>query len=382
MDLTPAPGRRGLSERLRAWRNRLVADAGFQRRVARFPLTRRFARRQAEAMFQETSGFVRSQILFACVELDLCSLLAEEPLAPSEIGGRTGLPRASVDRLLPAARALNLVGEDRDGRWSLRDGGAVIHGNEGIRAMIRHHAMVYRDLADPVSLLRDPARGTETAAYWAYAGARAGEGVGAAEAGVYSALMRSSQDLVAGEVLDAYPMGRHRAVLDIGGGEGAFLAAAGARHDRLTLHGFDLPPVAERARAIMRDAGYGARYVAHGGNFFTDDIPPVADCVTLVRVLCDHDDAAAAALLRNIRRTIAPGATLLIAEPMDAGDTGGSLAAAYFGLYFVAMRSGRCRSPQHIESLLAEAGFESVRKVRTRNPLFASVISAKARREL
>ena len=32
----------------------------------------------------------------------------------------------------------------------------MVAGNSGIEAMIRHHAMVYRDLADPVRLLKDP----------------------------------------------------------------------------------------------------------------------------------------------------------------------------------------------------------------------------------
>ena len=376
----PRPGlRHSVGQRLRGFRNRLVADAGFQQRVAKFPLTRRFARRQSEDLFRAATGFVQSQILFACVEIDLFALLAKGPLSAQDIASRTSLPLPSIERLLPAARALGLIRIGGNGRWILDDTGAVISGNEGIRAMIRHHAMLYRDLADPVALLRNPGRETETAAYWAYAGARAGEGVSGPEAETYSALMRSSQDLVATEILDAYPLGEHRAILDVGGGEGAFVAAVGARHDAPALHIFDLPPVAERATAVMAKAGFGDRFTAHGGNFFTDPIPGTTDCVTLVRVLCDHDDAAALALLKNIRSSINIDATLLIAEPMDGDDTGGALAAAYFGLYFLAMRSGACRSPQRITDLLETAGFGSIRRVPTRNPLFASVICAKPR---
>ena len=382
MDLSRPPARPGLLQRLRTLRNRLVADAGFQRRVARFPLTRGFARKQSEALFRATTGFVQSQILFACVEINLFAMLADGALSTEDIAARASLPLRSAQRLLPAARALGLVRNSGHGMWMLADTGAVIHGNEGIRAMIRHHAMLYRDLADPVTLLRDPQRQTETADYWAYAGERMGRDVSGADAETYSALMRSSQDLVATEVLDAYPLERHEAVLDIGGGEGAFLAAAGKRHPALSLSLFDLPPVAERARLIMKGAGFDGRFTAHGGNFFTDDIPGDADCITLVRVLCDHDDAAASALLRNIRRSLSPSATLLIAEPMDGPKPGESAAAAYFAFYFLAMQSGACRSPQEITALLAGAGFGSIKRVRTRNPLFASVITAKAVNEL
>jgi len=355
----------------------LVADAGFQQKVARFPLTRSFARKQSESLFRATTGFVQSQILFACVEIELFAILASGPKSEQEIASLTSLPLASVKRLLPAARALGLIRPAGNETWTLDDTGAVIHGNEGIRAMIRHHAMLYRDLADPVALLRDPTRSTETADYWAYAGERMGHDVSDADAQTYSALMRSSQDLVAAEILDAYPLGRHETVLDIGGGEGAFLAAAGRRYAALSLSLFDLPPVAERAKLVMQGAGFGARFTAQGGNFFTDDISNHADCVTLVRVLCDHDDTAVLALLRNIRRSMAPTATLLIAEPMDGPGSGESAAAAYFSFYFLAMRSGACRSAEKIDSLLETAGFGSITRVRTRNPLFASVITAK-----
>ena len=382
MELPHAPARSGLRQRFRNLRNRLVADAGFQRKVARFPLTRGFARKQSETLFRATTGFVQSQILFACVEIDLCTILSDGPLSETEIATRTSLPLSSVERLMPAARALGLIRRTGDGVWTLDDTGAVIHGNEGIRAMIRHHAMLYRDLADPVALLRDPTRSTETADYWAYAGERMGRDVSDEDAQTYSALMRSSQDLVAAEVLDAYPLGQHKTVLDIGGGEGAFLAAVGERHSALGLSLFDLPPVAERARLIMQGAGYGTRFTAQGGNFFTDDIASDADCVSLVRVLCDHDDAAASALLKNIRRSISPTATLLIAEPMDGPKPGESAAAAYFAFYFLAMRSGACRSPEKITALLKDSGFGSIERVRTRNPLFASVITAKPVTEL
>jgi demethylspheroidene O-methyltransferase len=369
--------RPGIRQKLRNWRNKLVADAGFQQKVARFPLTRRFARKQSEDLFRATTGFVQSQILFACVEIDLCDILMDGPLSAQSIAAKTSLPLVSVERLLPAARALGLIRPTREGEWSLDDTGAVISGNPGIRAMIRHHAMLYRDLSDPVALLRDPTRKTETADYWAYAGTRAGRDVSDQDAETYSALMRSSQDLVATEILDAYPLGRHRSVLDIGGGEGAFLAAAGQRHGNLALKVFDLPPVAARATEIMRDAGFGERFTAHGGNFFTDDLPGDSECITLVRVLCDHDDEPALNLLKNIRRSIHPDATLLIGEPMDRADAGGSLAAAYFGLYFLAMQSGSCRSADQIAALLRAAGFGSIKRVATRNPLFASVLTAK-----
>lgn len=381
-----APPRRlvgSLKDRLRAWRARLVADPAFQRRAARFPLTRRLSRRRSEDLFRLTSGFVHSQILFACVELDLFRLLAERPLTTARIAAATGLSEDGARVLLEAAAAIDLVavdrGEDGTQLWRLADLGAVVGGNEGVAAMIRHHAMLYRDLADPAGLLRTNAAGasdkTETACFWAYAGARAApESVSEEEARAYSALMTASQDFIAAEALDAYSLKPHRVLLDIGGGEGAFLAAAGRRWPELRLRLFDLPPVAAAGEAALTKAGFGSRCEAHGGDFFRDEPPRGADCVSFVRVLCDHDDDAALAILRNVRASMAPGACALIAEPMAGPREGESLAAAYFGFYFLAMRSGRCRTPDEIRGLLIDAGFVRPHRVRTRNPLMASVV--------
>ena len=93
--------------------------------------------------------------------------------------------------------------------------------------------MLYADLRDPVALLRGEAGRTELCRYWAYAGARrARRSRPASRSAAYSALMAASQPLVAAEMLDAYPLRRHRCLLDVGGGEGAFLERGGGRAHR------------------------------------------------------------------------------------------------------------------------------------------------------
>ena len=100
--------------------------------------------------------------------------------------------------------------------------------NPAVVAMVRHHAAVYRDLADPVGLLRG-GRG-ELASYWAYAGAGAPGGLGGEQVAAYSELMAASQPLVAAEVLDAYDVRRHRVLMDVGGGTDGFWWRRGRGH--------------------------------------------------------------------------------------------------------------------------------------------------------
>ena len=187
--------------------------------------------------------------------------------------------------------------------------------------------------------------------------------------------MAASQPMVAAEVLDAVRFDRFRCLLDVGGGEGAFLEAVACRHPSLRLMLFDLPAVAARARHRLAAAGIMAR--VEGGDFRTDALPEGADAITLVRVVHDHDDATALALLRAAHRALRPGGTLILAEPMSGTPGAEPIGDAYFGLYLRAMGSGRPRTAERLAAMLTEAGFAAPRRVATRTPLLVRVLEAR-----
>jgi demethylspheroidene O-methyltransferase len=225
-------------------------------------------------------------------------------------------------------------------------------------------------------LLRRPRGGNALSGYWAYSGADAPGALGRAHTHDYTALMAASQPMVAEEVIAAYDFRRHRCLLDIGGGSGAFLAAVAASAPDLRLMLFDLPAVAEQGRERFARLRLDARATAHGGDFTQDAFPQGADLISLVRVLHDHDDEVVAALLRRVRAALPPGGRLLIAEPMS-GTAGAEPAGdAYFGFYLLAMGRGRPRTPAELQAMLAEAGFAASHLVATRTPLLTRVLVA------
>jgi len=163
----------------------------------------------------------------------------------------------------------------------------------------------------------------------------------------------------------------------VGGGEGNFALAAARKVPQLAVAVFDLPEVAAVARTRFQAAGLGERATAHMGSFFSDPLPAGADLVTLVRVVHDHDDDKVHVLLSAIRRAMHAGSVLLIAEPMAGAPGMGPMADGYFGIYLLAMGSGRARSFEQLRDLLHAAGFTEVRQRRTRNPLLATVVTAR-----
>lgn len=363
----------------RAWRDRLLGDERFQRFAAAFPLTRPIARRRARALFDLMAGFVYSQVLLSCVRLKLFDLLAEGPQPFGVLCHRLDLAEPQAHKLLAAAQALDLV-EQRGQAWALGSLGAVMVGNAPLVAMIEHHASLYRDLADPVALLRGERGATELGRYWAYADNEQAGALDAQRVADYSALMAASQPLIATQVLDAYPIARHRCLLDVGGGEGVFLCAAAKRAPQLRLMLLDLPAVAERARARFAQAGIADRADAIGGDFLNRPLPKGADVASLVRVMFDHHDDNAMRILRAVRAALPDDGTLLVAEPM-AGTRGAEpMGDAYFGFYLMAMGSGRSRSPQRLGEMLSAAGFGDIRQVATRIPLQTGLLVARCSR--
>ncbi|MBX9813212.1 MAG: methyltransferase [Proteobacteria bacterium SG_bin5] len=360
-----------------AWRNRLLADPGVQRAMLRLPGLRWLVQSKARTMFDRVAGFAYSQILAAAIELDLFERLRAAPATTDELATEWAMPVAGAERLLRALAALDLV-EPLSGQmsqpWTLAPDGAALLGNPGIAAMIAHHRLLYADLADPVALLRRGGGGGALQGFWHYA-RDAGQGPEGAVSD-YSRLMAASQPLVAELVIGAYRFARHRAMLDVGGGEGAFAAAVARAVPGLAIGLFDLPEVGKRAAARIEAAGLGARVQVHGGSFLGDPLPRGHDLITLVRVLHDHDDAPALALLRAVRAALPPGGRLVIAEPMAGARGAKRMGDAYFGLYLWAMGSGRPRRPDEIGALLGEAGFKTWRRRPTALPLNAQLVIA------
>jgi len=352
----------------------IVARPGFRRWAARFFLTRPVARAETRALFDICAGFVYAQILKAGLELRLFDILLEGPATAEALAPRLHLPVDAAVRLLDATVALKLA-KRKGGRYALGRLGAALVGNEAIAAMVAHHAMFYADLADPVALLRGAAP-TQLSRYWAYARNAAPADVLPAQIADYTKLMAASQPLVADEILDAYPVRRHRCLMDVGGGEGVFLSAAAARAPDLRLMLFDLPPVAQRAEARFAAAGLQARAQAVGGSFLHDKLPKGADLISLVRVVHDHDDEAVQHLFRAVHDALPRDGTLLLAEPMAGTPGAERMGDAYFGFYLLAMGSGRPRTAESLTAMLRACGFGQVRRVPTHTPLLTSVLVA------
>jgi demethylspheroidene O-methyltransferase len=361
---------RRIWQRFHDWRLQKIASPEFQRWAAGFRLTRPFVRQDSARLYDLVAGFVYSQTLLACTELGLFESLRSGPMTVRALAARHGLAEGRMTTLCQSAAAIGLL-VPAHGGYRLGRLGAAALGVPGLADMIRHHKIFYRDLSDPVALLRGE-EATALSQYWTYVpGAEtAGRSEEAAE---YSHLMATSQALVAEETLDALSLCDTRALMDVGGGTGVFLDNVAARYPEMALRLFDLPPVIDAARARM---GRSDRIALSCGSFLEDELPCSADTISLIRVCYDHDDAVVSRLLRRVFAALPPGGRIVISEPMSGGDRPCRAGDAYFGFYTLAMTSGRPRSAARHSEFLREAGFTQIRLCPTRRPFLTSVVTA------
>ena len=383
LDLAKSPQARGLSRP--GWRQQLDAridqwmtSPSFYRWAISNPLTRWITRRRAGQLFDVMAGFVHTQVLLACVRLNLFELLREQPKTLEQLAQHARMTAPAMQRLLQSAVAIRLIEMRGDNSYGLGTLGAPVAADPGLRLMIEHNAVLFDDMRDPLALLRDEMQ-PHMQAYWPYMNGDNPQGWEAEKVARYSELMSASQRFVIEELLASYDFSMHRQVLDIGGGKGGWLLALAQKVPSLKLHLMDLPPVAALAAERMDKAGVSDRVTVHGGSFISHALPGGVDLVTLVRVAHDHPDAVVKALLTKIYHMLPSGGRLLLAEPMAQPPGEPPVADAYFHFYLLAMGSGRLRSPQELRGLMLDAGFETVEPISNPMPLHTRMLLGQKR---
>jgi hypothetical protein len=179
-------------------------------------------------------------------------------------------------------------------------------------------------------------------------------------------------------ILAGFDFSSFRKVVDVGGGNGAFLAAVLRQHPKLTGTLADLPHVVSLASDVLQRSGTASRCEMIGGNFF-EGVPDGGDLYVLKSIIHDWDDDRALTILRNCHRAMGSSATLLLLERVLPDRPNVEAAPRYLvdlGM-LVLTPGGRERTQVEYKNLLESAGFEFARIIQTGGPL--DIVEARRR---
>lgn len=305
-------------------------------------------------------GYRSSQILMTCNHLGIFHQLAGGPRRADEIAKLTGSHPEASRRLLNAAVALGLLTKT-GGKYTNGSLAAACLAKDGpffLGNMARHEQAAYERwtrLSEAIGTGRWPEsnRQMEERTLW----------VRNFEMALYD-MARTIAPLIA-EVL-ALPTERSLQLLDIGGGPGGYSMALARRYPRLNATVFELPAAAKVAREVIAAEGLTGRVKVQTGDFQREDLGKGYDVVLIFGVLVSETDEGKRALLRKAHAALVPGGLLVIREfLLNPDDPAKSPEAALFSLHMLLANSvGNVVSLAEIKNLVAEAGFERIRRLK------------------
>jgi DNA-binding Lrp family transcriptional regulator len=308
-------------------------------------------------------GFWQARALAIATELDVAERLNDGPLHVNDLARQVGVNASALFRLLRALESIGIFSQispyvfsntstsaslrksANDSQWAtvmhcLSDGCGVFEAwNEfgyviktGNPSVDKLYGFDFWEL-----LRRNP---------------RANEAMNLA--------MRSASHDMTPAVTAAYEWSRFPAIADIGGGIGTQL--------------FSILDRAPKSRGILFDQVHSSgSLVTHdrveviGGSFF-ESVPSGADVYLLRFVLHDWADNEASLILKSVRRSIEPGAQLIVVESIIPDGPAFNL-GKWVDLQMLVCVRGRERTQAEYRKLLADACFELQRVIPTDSPV-------------
>lgn len=323
---------------------------------------------ERSALLRLISGFQASRAIGVAAELGLADALGRGPASATELARRTGTHPDPLQRLLQLLAAIGLLAPAGGDRFALTPMGDYLRsdarGSCAAMAELFGRPGIWQawgDLLHTVKTGETAFDHVHGCSVWQYRARHPGE------AAIFDRAMASGSRPFAQAVLEICDFSRFGHVVDVGGGDGVFLATILERHP--ALHGtvFDQPEVIARAAPPQPREAFQGRYRALAGDFF-ESVPGGGDAYLLKWILHDWSDTACVAILQSCRRAMALGGRLLVAEYV-LGPGFASPEGELMDLTMMVMNGGRERSLDTFASLFAAAGFRLTSATRTATPL-------------
>jgi hypothetical protein len=323
-------------------------------------------------MVQLLAGFQISQALYAAAVLGVADHLSAGPVPVEVLAGQAGAHAPSLRRLLRTLAGAGVFTEPEPGVFGLTPLGQTLTRTRpgsmrdlAIMWMETHYAP-FGELVHTVRTGQPAAGHLYGQPFFAWL---AGQPEQAAR---FTSAMADLTDGIKAAAIPSLSLDGAQTVVDVGGADGAMLAAVLTAHPGLQGVLFDLPRVVAEAPKALAERGVADRVECVGGDFF-DSVPAGADTYLVSFVLHDWPDDEARRILANIAAAGGPGARLMMVEfVVPPGDT--PHMSKMIDLTMLGMLAGQERAEDQWHDLLSTAGFAGIGIRETGTPL--SVIHA------
>jgi hypothetical protein len=325
------------------------------------------------------AGYIPSRLVFLAAELGIADLIADGKTTAEVLAQHTGMHALSLKRMLRALCAYDVFEERTPGEFALRPMGAQLRSD--IPGSLRNFARFFPDQRTWKCLenIEHTIRTGETGMSLAF-GMDSFEWLAEhpKEAAIFNAAMADITHLVARAATAAYDFSKFRVIMDVGGGNGTFLASILRSAPATAGILLDLPAGIREADATLRKAGLADRCKIVFGDFF-QSLPTGADLMVLKSVIHDWDDENAVAILAQCRAAASAESRLILVErmmPECMTPSAANQRAASLDMRMLTITRGIERTEQQYRELMENAKFRWTRTITLGPPSDQAVLEA------
>lgn len=319
-------------------------------------------------LMSQITAYRTSQCIRVAVDLGLAARLEPGPVTAAELAQATGTREDPLERVLAHLANEDIIGRADDGRYRALAVTAYLDPDHP-RSLA---AWVACEL-DPLlwrswERLPDQLRSGTTAFELAHdapfferhardeaAQKRFDDQMGGASRGIGAVVVQNMR----------FDAGTR--LVDVGGGNGAFLAQLLERNPGTEGTLFDLPRSDGRLAPDFEALVHSGRASHETGSFF-ESVPAGADVYLFSRVFHDFDDTAVRRILDTTRRALTGRERLFLIE-IISGETPADARGTSQDIFMLAQLGGRERSAQEFSALLSASGFEMLGVTPTPSPV-------------
>lgn len=251
------------------------------------------------------TAYQRAKTLFALVELGIPTLLAHNPLSLEEAASALGLHRMVADRFFNACVALGLLE---------RRGEEICNTSLSAQFLVKGEQTYLGDFIFKYDQVSYPRWNDLVQKLRAWKpGETDGKPPEEDDQGVAGMHARHNFSLLVGSALgEAYDFYKHRMLLDIGGGTGAYSISICKAYENIRAIVLDLPTVVQVASGYVIASNLSSRVEVRACDFKEEELPGGFDVALLADLLSVASEETNRKLLGNIYEMLPEGGTIII----------------------------------------------------------------------
>lgn len=318
-------------------------------------------------------GFQTSQAISVFAELCIADILKSDALHIDAISQATECHPRSLYRLLHMLASIGVLEERTERCFKLTPIGDCLRSNSPSKrsawARYAGRPYVWQAWGDMMHSVK-----TGELSFSHLHGANLWEWRSKApdETEIFDAAMSELSGAAGRAIASSYDFSAFKVIVDVGGGQGALLAAVLSQHKAASGVLFDLSHVVAKAEEVLRAAGVADRCKIVGGDVFKA-VPDGADAYLIKSVLMDEADDQAIVILRACRSAMKPSGKVVVIEHLLTPPNEPEI--AFSDITMMIMTGGRERTREEFSELFTAAGLHLEQTVATKSP-FTLIVGA------